>query len=404
LRAGASYEAPTPPSREGADGILSPDRWRQLLSGAPQEDRRRALVSSVAWTSPINAAALLRPDLPPEEALVEGHGLWRTLASGTAASSPTLLDLPKGRQPYPWSLPGIEGRSVGSLLEALEIWSLDRHDSSAVAAALPQELFGALERALDQAQRRVTSLVAELEALEEPAALRAVGDLLLARLHEVPSGVDHVVLADFEGQPVSITLDPARPPHENAHSYYDRAARARIPEMIRDADKAALKLEALLARARRGEASAGEIRGALPSDSRRPTRGAAEVSLPYRVYRSSGGLEIRVGRGARHNDDLTFRHAAPDDIWLHARHASGAHVILRWTGPGNPPARDLEEAAVLAALHSRARTSGSVPVDWTRRKHVRKPRGSAPGAVVPQRVSTVFVEPDSDRADGLKGE
>jgi hypothetical protein len=409
LHAGASYEAPTVPPREGVDGFLTADRWREILSGTPPADRRRALISSVAWTSPLNADALLRPDLPPHEALREGYALWRTLASGTSAARPALLELAKARQPYPWSLPGITGRPFGSLLEALEVWSLDRSRSAAAAAALPPELVGALERALDQARRRVTSLVAELESVDEPDTLRAVGDLLLARLHEVPSGTDRVVLADFEGHPVSIPLDPTRAAHENAHAYYDRAARAkraraRLPGMIREADRAALELETLLDRARRGAASAGEIRSALPFDARRPAQGAAEASLPYRTYRSSGGLEIRVGRGARHNDDLTFRHSAPDDIWLHARHAAGAHVILRWTGPGNPPARDLEEAAVLAAVHSRARTSGSAPVDWTRRKHVRKPRGSAPGAVVPQRVSTVFVQPDSERADGLKEE
>ncbi|MDG2282983.1 MAG: hypothetical protein P8L45_07655, partial [Longimicrobiales bacterium] len=71
-------------------------------------------------------------------------------------------------------------------------------------------------------------------------------------------------------------------------------------------------------------------------------------------------------------------------------------VILRWTGPGAPPARDLEEAAALAALHSKARTSGTVPVDWTLRKYVRKPRGSAPGSVVPDRVQTLFVSPDPE--------
>jgi len=61
-----------------------------------------------------------------------------------------------------------------------------------------------------------------------------------------------------------------------------------------------------------------------------------------------------------------------------------------------PPRRDLVEAAVLAALNSRARTSATVPVDWTRRKHVRKPRKAAPGAVIPDQVATVFVEPDPD--------
>jgi predicted ribosome quality control (RQC) complex YloA/Tae2 family protein len=35
-----------------------------------------------------------------------------------------------------------------------------------------------------------------------------------------------------------------------------------------------------------------------------------------------------------------------------------------------------------------------VAVDWTRRKYVRKPRKAAAGAVIPERVSTIFVEPD----------
>jgi predicted ribosome quality control (RQC) complex YloA/Tae2 family protein len=109
-----------------------------------------------------------------------------------------------------------------------------------------------------------------------------------------------------------------------------------------------------------------------------------------------------VGRGARYNDDLTFRHSAPNDVWLHARHTAGAHVVLRWQGAGNPPARDLAEAATLAALHSKARTSGSVPVDWTRRKYVRKPRKSAPGKVAVERTETLFVEPDETLIEKLQ--
>jgi len=76
-------------------------------------------------------------------------------------------------------------------------------------------------------------------------------------------------------------------------------------------------------------------------------------------------------------------------------------VILRWTGDARPPARDLEEAATLAALHSRARTSGSVPVDWTLRKYVRKPRRSPPGQVVAERVETLFVVPDESLLERL---
>jgi predicted ribosome quality control (RQC) complex YloA/Tae2 family protein len=130
-----------------------------------------------------------------------------------------------------------------------------------------------------------------------------------------------------------------------------------------------------------------------------------EPARPYRLYRTSGGLEVRVGRNARANDDLTFRHSAPDDVWLHAQSVPGSHVILRWPdAEGAPPARDLEEAATIAAVHSRARSSGLVAVDWTRRKYVRKPRGAPPGSVTIQRVKTLFVEPVEEVAERLRSD
>ena len=147
-------------------------------------------------------------------------------------------------------------------------------------------------------------------------------------------------------------------------------------------------------RAEAGEAAAEEVEALAGGPAPAGTTDAAE-RLPYRRYRTSGGLEVRVGRSRKDNDELTFHHSAPTDIWLHARDVGGAHVILRWANAeANPPGRDLAEAAVLAALHSRSRTSGTVAVDWTRRKHVRKPRKSPPGLVAPDRVKTLFVEPD----------
>jgi predicted ribosome quality control (RQC) complex YloA/Tae2 family protein len=61
------------------------------------------------------------------------------------------------------------------------------------------------------------------------------------------------------------------------------------------------------------------------------------------------------------------------------------------------------EAATLAALHSDARGSGIVPVVWTRRKHVNKPRKAAPGAVSPKHIETLMVEPDEELATRLEG-
>ena len=265
---------------------------------------------------------------------------------------------------------------------------------------------------MERAQRRATRLQAELDRLGDPDASQRLGDLLLARFNDVPAGGENAVLEDFEGNPVEIALDPMLSVHANAAKYYDGAARIRramerLPGMISEADKRRRLLEEVLESARAGDADEERVRSVLPQQGRRAVREGRShqaPSLPYHTFQSSGGLEIRVGRGAKHNAELTFRHSSPDDIWLHARHAAGAHVILRWNRPGSPPARDLEQAAVLAALNSKARTSGTVPVDWTLRKYVRKPRGAPPGTVIPARVKTVFVEPDPSVLDALESD
>jgi predicted ribosome quality control (RQC) complex YloA/Tae2 family protein len=411
VRPGLPYVPPPPSRREGSDGALPPERWRSLLLPLPPESRRGVLLQAVAWTSPLNADALLgsaaREDgAAAEGALARGYELWARLVAATRAPEPGVLRPDGALQPYPLPLPGVAWAPEPGLLEAF---------AAATAAAgrpgdalLPSEWLQALESHADRLAGRAARLEEELAAAPEPAALRAAGDLLLARYADVPRGASAAALVDFDGRPVQVALDPALAPHENATRYYERAGRAerareRLPALVRRARESASRAERLLARARAGEAGVEEVRAELPARPETPPVEGSPV-LPYRTYRSSGGLEIRVGRGARRNDELTFHHAAPDDVWLHARHAAGAHVVLRWQGEGNPPAKDLAEAAALAALNSRARGSRSVPVDWTRRKYVRKPRKAPPGTVVIERAQTLFVEPDARLEERLAEE
>jgi predicted ribosome quality control (RQC) complex YloA/Tae2 family protein len=403
LGVGRPWTPPPPSTREGADGDLEPARWLEVLEAVPPERRRGVLLSTFAWTSSVNAPALLGEG---RDGLVEGLRLWRRIrdvALGRAPLEPALLD--DNGQPYPLTLPGRPARPVPDLLEAFQEAAAGH--AAAVGAHLPSALLGRLEGQVERARARLGSLEKEQNGLPDADRLRSTGDLVLARFAQVRAGATEVTLPGFEGEPVTVVLDPALSPHDNARRYYDRAARAeraaeRLPALVVEARAAWRDLADLLERARRGEATSDEVLAALPEQAE--GGGDDGPSLPYRLYRSSGGLEIRVGRGARRNDDLTFHHSAPDDVWLHARHAAGAHVILRWREEGNPPARDLAEAAVLAALSSKARTSGSVPVDWTRRKYVRKPRRAPPGTVVPERVQTLFVEPDPSMETRLRTE
>ena len=426
-RVGRPYPKPRS-NRRGGETPLALTEWLEILE--PDETlkgRTRLLLHNVAFTSPINAPALLCDahravdgpvDRPAVRAALEtGYGLWRHLkeigvradddrSGGASPRGAYTLLCEWGDQPYPAELPGYDHRPSGSLLQAVKEV---RQATGAAAGLTPSRWMNALEDALRTIRKKRGKLEREFGATPDPQALRIQGDMLLAHLGLVKRGVAEVTLPGFEGNSETIVLDPALSPQGNAERFYDRAGRAerareRLPDLIRQAASRVGELGALLDRVRAGEASADEIREVLPEhgSSQRGRPDASAPALPYRIYRTSGGLEVRVGRGSKANDRLTFKHSAPNDIWLHARHAAGAHVVLRWKSEQTPPARDLEQAAVLAALHSKARTSGSVPVDWTRRKYVRKPRKAPPGRVQLDRAKTLFVEPDPSLLDRLK--
>lgn len=95
------------------------------------------------------------------------------------------------------------------------------------------------------------------------------------------------------------------------------------------------------------------------------------------------GFEVLVGRGARENDELTFRVAEPRDFWLHVAGSPGSHVVVRnASGLAELPRDVARRAAELAAWHSKARNvKGKVEVHLCRVSDVSKPRGSSPGEV-----------------------
>jgi predicted ribosome quality control (RQC) complex YloA/Tae2 family protein len=113
-------------------------------------------------------------------------------------------------------------------------------------------------------------------------------------------------------------------------------------------------------------------------------------------FRTESGSRIVVGRSPIENADVTFRIARPDDLWFHTRGIPGAHVVLSRDDRQEPSDDDVRSAASLAAFYSKARASGSVAVDYTQRKHVRKQRNAPPGLVWYTHASTVTVAPSAE--------
>ncbi|MCL6635461.1 MAG: NFACT family protein [Peptococcaceae bacterium] len=262
------------------------------------------------------------------------------------------------------------------------------------------------------------------ESLAETAGaekMRLYGELLTANLYRLEKGSPGVTLENFyeEGcPPVTVPLNPQLTPLENARAFFKKYVKAkntrealesRIALAREELDylegvRTALDLAsdpAGLAEIRQELLEQGYLKQPAHAAGARKGKKEKQVLRPLSLV-STDGFEIFVGKNNKQNDYLTLKMARENDIWLHAKDMPGAHVIIRTEGREVPPAT-LAEAAALAAFFSRGRGSKNVPVDYTLKKHVRKPGGARPGMVVYERQRTIMAAPGEELAERLKG-
>ena len=118
-----------------------------------------------------------------------------------------------------------------------------------------------------------------------------------------------------------------------------------------------------------------------------------DISEKFRRFELDADWTVYVGKNSENNDELTFRFAKPNDYWFHIRGASGSHTVLKGDKNTTPPKDIIKQAASIAAYYSSQRNAKYVPVAYTQRKYVRKPKGANPGAVVISKEEVVMVEP-----------
>jgi predicted ribosome quality control (RQC) complex YloA/Tae2 family protein len=241
----------------------------------------------------------------------------------------------------------------------------------------------------------------------DPEEHKRTGDLLLANIATAVRNGNRVQLTDYyaDGAPViEIEVDENRSLQDEAAArfrQYTKAKRAadEIAERLKQIDRETENLERRLQRLdaiieARDEAALETFEKPAPAPKVTAKKsGKPEKISGVRRYLSTDGYEILVGRAARDNDNLTFRVAQPNDLWMHTGDYPGSHVVVRNPTRKEIPQRTIIEAAQLAGKFSQASADTKVVVHYTERKFLSKPKGAAPGLVRLSRFRSITVEP-----------
>ncbi len=263
-----------------------------------------------------------------------------------------------------------------------------------------------LKHLFNKTMNTIGKIREEIEENKRAQQYEIFGSILMANLNLLNKGMSEVELANIfseQGEKVKIKLDPSLSPIENAERYFEKAKRTKASlkiaqERLERLELNREKLEKLIEKIANCK-NLDELKRFKQEnfeDLRRfgilKDKISQQVGSKFRRFIVDGGFEVWVGKDAKSNDLLTFKFSDKEDIWLHARGVTGAHVVLK-TGRRQPSKKAIEQAGSIAAYFSQAKTSSLVPVIVTKRKYVRKPKGAPEGSVVVEREEVIMVEP-----------
>jgi len=262
-----------------------------------------------------------------------------------------------------------------------------------------------VQTALERNVKKYDLQAKQLKDTEKREKYRIYGELINTYGYDVKAGSKSFeALNYYNGEMITIPLDPQIPVRENAGKYFDKYAKLKrtCEAVTKQLEETGSEIEHLrsiqtaldialqeedLVQIKEELMESGYIRKRNPG-SKRPRI----TSRPFH-YLSGDGYHIYVGKNNLQNDELTFQTARGNDWWFHAKGAPGSHVIVQTNGDELPD-RTFEEAARLAAYYSSNRGAAKVEIDYVEKKHVKKPNGSKPGFVIYYTNYSMMIDSD----------
>ena len=296
-----------------------------------------------------------------------------------------------------------------SLSQLLDVFYKDKAERDRFKQQA-SELIRRVENELQKNRQKLKKQEKELLATENAEEFRQKGELLTTFLHQVPNDQDQVVLDNYyTNQPITIALDKALTPNQNAQKYFKRYQKLKeavkyLTELIEETKSTILYLESVeTVLNQAGLDEIAEIREELIQTGfirRRQREKIQKRKKPEKYLASDGKTIILVGRNNLQNEELTFKIARKEELWFHAKNIPGSHVVI--SGNLNPSDEVKTDAAELAAYYSKGRLSNLVQVDMIQVKKLNKPTGGKPGFVTYTGQKTLRVTPDSEKIQSMK--
>jgi predicted ribosome quality control (RQC) complex YloA/Tae2 family protein len=288
----------------------------------------------------------------------------------------------------PFALP--EGKQFPTMNEALIYYFEEKSIEEG-----RRKLREAIETEIEKRILKHEKILRELNEPKDFSLLKKKGDALLTCQREIDFSKDITIL-DYLDEKLEIEIDPSLSAMENAQNYFELFKKEKKKKKAEGKRRKKILKELEILKKKRDKLKNTENLSEFKEFYQKSKEKPEEEAIPsqFRVFTTSSGSKVLVGKNAESNHELTFSFARPYDIFLHVKNAPGSHTILRVKDKNKPPrVEDINEAAFYAARFSKLKHSKSVPVSYTQKRYVKGAKGFAKGTVILEKEKIVYVNP-----------
>ena len=265
-------------------------------------------------------------------------------------------------------------------------------------------------------EKRLENIDTKLEECKNMDKYKLYGELITANLYKMPNyNIPSIQLENYydNNNLVKIPLDKKYSPQYNANKYYKKYSKLKnaleivsiqkketieeikyIESIVYELDncKTIEDVQEIYDEISEIEIFKSNKKISKNKKSSKPKKITKNKFVSFNPLKYNiEGYTIYVGRNNKENDYLTNKFASKNDLWFHTKEIHGSHVILKTNPNETIPKNIIYEAAKLAAIHSKAKGSSNIPIDYCLVQYVKKLPGNKPGLVIYKNNKTIYI-------------
>lgn len=296
----------------------------------------------------------------------------------------------------------------GRICEYLNDYYKAKHDENVIMQK-SNDICNILNAHITRNKNRISEWEKEIKECDNKDSLKKYGELLKAYSHSLKQGKEAEVLDYYTGENIIIPLDENKNIIENSNKYFNdyskmKRREIKLSELMEESKKETEYLESVLLYISLSENSydLNQIRtelyergylkkNALHKDRRKTS------SIKHYLY--DNNYHIYIGKNNIQNEEVTFKIATGNDWWFHAKGVPGSHVIIKSEKDNSASEWDMpdevfELCGALALINSSNSSLSKAEIDYTRKKHIKKPAEGEKGMVIYHTYYSLVAKPD----------